>query len=490
METPEDLQALLADLKASLKEIAYKRSTGRAVNYDEYLGTDWVKDRPKTYRDYPGEARTFKPKRMLAAYTELMSAGKRIERTGSKAMKAMFKEVMDEATGMYTTVQRHAASDPVQQQHWGRGKGVTVERPGGRRTKPGMLSLSNPDGLINVLDEKGRNVANPLARGGSSPQQKITNTMLGANNFTDTATGNAVDFDANDYSEGGKRTAAGGADLSKARRTPMTDEARRIHNQYIKGKVTPEVDMSSHARHAERRFDWGRAEAGTSGDRTVTESAKGYKQVDPDTYRFRTNALEKEGERILKEIEPTIADNTAHKKAMGTADVRANDGKELPNYRVDDAKAKHKENLKDPLKLSEDRNKFLEKIKKLKRQGGFISPSLLKNVGKIGGITAASMALEHFVPNNPLSVSRRRGYKLWEEVGDLFGFDGNVDSNVAEVKNPYMRAGASVGQGLLVDTLMTAAGAGGILGDWISGSKIDSKKGKPMKNRFKKGMLE
>jgi len=201
-------------------------------------------------------------------------------------------------------------------------------------------------------------------------------------------------------------------------------------------------------------------------------------------------SLSKEGDRILKEIEPTIAENTARKGAMGTADWRANDGKELPNYRVDDAKAKHKENLKDPLKLSEDRNKFLKKVKKLKGQGGFISPSLLKNIGKIGGITAASVALDYFAPNNPLSASRRRGYKLWEEVGDVFGFEGNIDSNVAGVKNPYMRAGASVGQGLLVDTAMTALGAGGILGDWVSGSKIDSKKGKSIKNRFKKGMLE
>jgi hypothetical protein len=353
-----------------------------------------------------------------------------------------------------------------------------------------MISLSNPDGLINHLDTQGNDWSHP-SRGGN-PSSRLNN---GSGGLLDRnpehfigADGKPVDFDSNDYGDGGKRTAA------KARPTPMTDEGRRIHNKYIKGKVAPEVDMSSHASHAERRFDWGRAEAGTSGDRTLTESAKGYKNTTPEAFRFRTNALLKEGEKILKEIEPP---------ASGTK--RPHD---YPKYKspdlgyTADAVAKHKENLKDPLKLQEDQNKFLKKVKKLRGQGGYIDPKLLKTIGKIGGITALSVALEHFIPNNPLSESRRRGYKLWQEIGesdllkDMTGlsFDGDVDKNVAGIANPYMRAGASVGQGLLVDTLATVFGGAGMLGDTIyagiSGKKLTQKGKSGIKNRFKKGMLD
>jgi hypothetical protein len=124
-------------------------------------------------------------------------------------------------------------------------------------------------------------------------------------------------------------------------------------------------------------------------------------------------------------------------------------------------------------------SKGMEGLTRVPRsQGGFIDPKLLKNIGKVGLIGAGEMALNYAAPDNPLAQARNRGDDL---TGQVFGT--NLSEGIAGIENPYLRASAHLGSGLLVDPLLTAAGAGANMGDRL----YNEIQGTNQKANFKRG---
>lgn len=124
-------------------------------------------------------------------------------------------------------------------------------------------------------------------------------------------------------------------------------------------------------------------------------------------------------------------------------------------------------------------------------QGGFVDSGLLKNIGKVGLLGGAEMALNYFAPNNPINQARQTGYDTLKEMGaDLEGYIRGID-------NDALRASAHLASGLLLDPLVTSFGAGRWLGDRLQqewrGEKAKnnlSRGGHSMMGRFnKQGML-
>ena len=138
-------------------------------------------------------------------------------------------------------------------------------------------------------------------------------------------------------------------------------------------------------------------------------------------------------------------------------------------------------------------------------QGGFVDPGamaegldesprlkgLLKGAGKIGLLGAAEMGLNYFAPDNPINQARQRGHDVLTDLGvDLRGAIDGID-------HTGLKVAAMLGEGLFVDPLVTAFGAGNWLGDRIQqewrGEKATnnlSRGGYGMMGRFnKKGIL-
>jgi len=117
--------------------------------------------------------------------------------------------------------------------------------------------------------------------------------------------------------------------------------------------------------------------------------------------------------------------------------------------------------------------------------------SLIKNVGKVGLLGGAEMALNYFAPDNPINQARQKGHDTLTDLGlDLRGAIDGID-------HTGLKVAAMLGEGLLVDPLVTAFGAGNWLGERVQqewrGEKAKnnlSRGGYGMMGRFKKqGML-
>ena len=125
-----------------------------------------------------------------------------------------------------------------------------------------------------------------------------------------------------------------------------------------------------------------------------------------------------------------------------------------------------------------------------KHQGGFIDLRLLKDLGKVGLIGGAEMALNYLAPDNPLAQARDRGDEL---TGQLFGT--SLSEGIAGIEYPNLRAAGHLGAGILVDPLLTAAGAGANMGDRMynewngTNKKSKFKRGKGLGGRLKRGLI-
>ena len=129
-------------------------------------------------------------------------------------------------------------------------------------------------------------------------------------------------------------------------------------------------------------------------------------------------------------------------------------------------------------------------------QGGFIDPKFLKGLGKVGLKVAATMALDYIAPNNPVAQARDRGYKLTNQLGGLLGV-GGIEEGINAIENPYLKGAAHLGNGLIADPLLTAAGAGANMGDRLyneiqgTNKKADIKrKGSGLAGRLPRGILD
>ena len=108
-----------------------------------------------------------------------------------------------------------------------------------------------------------------------------------------------------------------------------------------------------------------------------------------------------------------------------------------------------------------------EMVRVPRSQGGHLNPSAFnhptaKNIGKMGLLGAGEMALNYFWPDNPVAASREKGYDTMQSLGL------DLDGAIQGIENTPLQVAARLGQGLLVDPLVTAFGAGNWVGDKIN----------------------
>ena len=110
-------------------------------------------------------------------------------------------------------------------------------------------------------------------------------------------------------------------------------------------------------------------------------------------------------------------------------------------------------------------------------QGGFINANLLKNIGKVGLLGGAEMALNYLAPENPINQARNQGYDALKNIGL------DIEGGIAGIENPMLRGSAHLANGLIADPLVTAFGAGNWLGDRVQ----EELRGEHATNRLKRG---
>ncbi len=153
-------------------------------------------------------------------------------------------------------------------------------------------------------------------------------------------------------------------------------------------------------------------------------------------------------------------------------------GPKSPDAKRTEALRQNSRAKKNPAKLKADQAKFAAG---LKGQGGFIDPKLLKALGKVGLLGAATAGLEYFVPDNPIAQARKRGYKLTDEIGELFGVEG-IKGGIENMDPGLNKTLASIGDSMLLDPLVSALGAGANMGDRLYGEMMGTNK----KAKFKR----
>ena len=162
-----------------------------------------------------------------------------------------------------------------------------------------------------------------------------------------------------------------------------------------------------------------------------------------------------------------------------------------PNTKRTQALKQNTENKKSPAKLKKDQAKFAAKIK---AQRGFIDPRLLKDLGRVGLLGAGTAALEYLDPDNPIALSRQRGYELTDEIGDMFGIDG-VKGGIEGMDPSSFKTLASIADSMLLDPVVSVLGAGANMGDRLyneitgTNKKSKFKRGKGLGGRINRGLI-
>lgn len=118
-------------------------------------------------------------------------------------------------------------------------------------------------------------------------------------------------------------------------------------------------------------------------------------------------------------------------------------------------------------RLSAYRNVDGEMVRVPRSQGGHLNPGafnhpITRNIGRVGLLGAGEMALNHFWPDNPVAASREKGYDTMQSLGL------DLDGAIQGIESTPLQVAARLGQGLLVDPLVTAFGAGNWVGDKIN----------------------
>ena len=118
-------------------------------------------------------------------------------------------------------------------------------------------------------------------------------------------------------------------------------------------------------------------------------------------------------------------------------------------------------------RLNGYRNVDGRQVRVPRAQGGHLNPSafnhpITRNIGKVGLLGAGEMALNHFWPDNPVAASREKGYDTMQSLGL------DLDGAIQGIESTPLQVAARLGQGLLVDPLVTAFGAGNWVGDKIN----------------------
>jgi len=157
-------------------------------------------------------------------------------------------------------------------------------------------------------------------------------------------------------------------------------------------------------------------------------------------------------------------------------------GPRSPDAKRTEALRQNSRAKKNPAKLKADQAKFAAG---LKSQGGFTNiltdPKVYKALGKVGLLGAATAGLEYFVPDNPIAQARKRGYKLTDDIGELFGVEG-IKGGIENMEPSSLKTLASIGDSMLLDPLVSALGAGANMGDRLYGEIMGTNK----KAKFKR----